>query len=237
MSKVFNLVEIRENNMLQVRYLDTIKTEKANANRFHRTTVNSLSPNLSEMPELVQQLAAAFPAKLPDVSLLPPDLEPGQLLSAAETAEFISKIPDGVYEEVNMIRILADENKRSEIRYDVDVIVIEGDKVWTERKPPKIVTCFCDLSEHPEKVQKVAEIIFTDEVKAKARAGEDAKWKQKTVMVPTGETEEYEEEEIFIDTTEGKAVQRKRTVINQRSIMKEVGVVDEDGNPVMGRVG
>ena len=118
---------------------------------------------------------------------------------------------------------------------DVSCDVVQNDvRVPTFTNEETIFVSFLDdLSEHPEKVQQVAKIVFTDEVKAKAQAEIDAKCCQKMVQVPTGEVEEYEEEETYIDTSVNPPVQRTRTVTKERPIMKEVGVVDEDGNPVM----
>jgi hypothetical protein len=143
----FNLVEITQNNEIVVRYIDIKQSEDLGARRFVRDVVKH--HNYDNMPEFAQLIYDSFPYAEPS-------------------------LPDGVHEVATMVRILADENRRHMIRYNLVKQAWEnGEIVAVEKAGKPVVTCLCDLSEHPEKVQRVAEIVFTDEVKAKAQAEKD----------------------------------------------------------------
>ncbi|MDB4351938.1 hypothetical protein OAA60_00730 [Porticoccaceae bacterium] len=146
---MFNLVEIRSDNSLQVRDKITEGSGDTAISYYHRRVVKS-TDDLSDQPEIVKTLAAAFPYD-----------------------DSVKR--DGVNSDVEMIRILADENKRAEVRYDEVVSKVSGGKVVaSERKQPKIANALDDLSTLPSKVQQVAAIIFTDSVKATEQAKVDA---------------------------------------------------------------
>lgn len=133
---MFNLIEISQKNTLQVR--EKITDNYANGgkamSRYHRYTTDSRQ-DLSQEPKLVQDLAKAFP--------------------------FIEEHThqDGAHDDIALIRVMASD--QGEFRYDKMVHVVkDGVTIASERKRPEIVKKGDDISTLPEKVQKVARLLF-----------------------------------------------------------------------------
>lgn len=154
---IFNLVEITENNTLQVRYIDEVASELAEAMRYHRVPCYS-TEDLSAAPGLVKDVAALFPY----TEVYQDTLEPVN-----------STRPNGIHEEVSFIRII--DSERHHFCYQMTAHVVEnGVEKFSEKKPVQVVRAFDDISKLPEKAQKVARLIFTDEVKTSVIAAEEA---------------------------------------------------------------
>lgn len=132
---MFDMAEITQNNILQVRDRFTHRQGGNTLTRFERHTVSS-DDDLSDEPELVQDLAKLFPF----------------LGNPAH--------PDGIHKDIALIRIMA--NDVAQFRYDELVHVVEnGESIASERKLPVIVKKGDGLSGLPEKVQKVATFLFS----------------------------------------------------------------------------
>lgn len=165
---LFNLVEVTENNVLQIREL--LEINKV-ARQFHRSSLDSRDLGrvnavgeivyLVDELKLIQKLIKLFPYIEPQYS----DETPPTMLSDHS---------DGTHEDVSMIRIMAIE--QSAFRYDITVHVVKnGRTVFSERKAPVVVSALDYFSKLPDKVQKVANlprkvqkvarVLFTDKIK------------------------------------------------------------------------
>lgn len=133
--QTFDLVELSYNNTLQVRY----KVDEDGVITNLRGVVDS-TQDLSEAPQLVQDLAAEFPF-----------------------TEHTN--PDGACVWADFIRVV--DAERYHICYQESKYIYKDGAVTTQQKQPVVVVhCLDDLSKHPEKVQRFCNIVFTAEVKA-----------------------------------------------------------------------
>lgn len=134
--KKFDLLELVYNHQIQLRY----KVSEGGVEENVRTVCDSRD-DLTELPKLVQDVAAAFPF-----------------------CEFEN--PDGPCCHVDFIRVMG--NDQSAIRYNESEYVYENGTEVLKRsvRKPVVVDCLEDLSKHSKKVQKLCNIVFTSEVKA-----------------------------------------------------------------------
>jgi len=139
----FNLAELSYNNTIQVR----LKVDEDGVITNHRSVCDSRQ-DLSQAPQLVQDIAAEFPF-----------------------TEHTN--PDGACCWADFIRVV--DAERHHICYQESKYIYKDGAVTTQQKQPvAVVHCLDDLSEHPEKVQRFCNIVFTDEVKAAEQARLDA---------------------------------------------------------------
>ena len=227
----FNLLELMEDNNVHLRFVELDETEKKGKIQFHRSSINS-NENLTEAPELVQLIAEEF-------------------------RKF--DLPDGRHNVPTRIRI--HETDRNKILYfNASVLVESGDVIdRTVNKDYEELFCLDDPTGHPEKVQNVAQLIFTDEVKAAYVASlprvevENEEEHQVTVdlkvMVPNPDydpdvedspkkiqaTELVEEAYEASEVLDGAVLRKVPAGVRQvkQGVTKTVGVTDEQDNPVM----
>jgi len=139
----FDLAELSYNNLIQVRF----KVDEDGVVTNLRSVVDS-TQDLSEAPQLVQAIAAAFPFN-----------------------EHTN--PDGACCWADFIRVV--DAERHHICYQESKYIYKDGAVTTQQKQPVVVVhCLDDLSEHSEKVQRFCNIVFTPEVKAAEQARLDA---------------------------------------------------------------
>jgi len=133
----FNLLEIMEDNSLALRFVDLDETDKRGKIQFHRAKYDPSSPD--NAPELVQLVASQFSEE---------------------------SLGEGTHMVPTQIRLHATDRVHCGY-YNAKVTVLDGE--ITERSIlGKFIEmdCLCDLSEHPEKVQTAASLVFTEAVKA-----------------------------------------------------------------------
>lgn len=130
-------VELVYDNQIQV--LSDVSTDEIPGK--HRCTINSESVGLSNQSELVQKITTEFPF-----------------------TEFEN--PKGFCSHVDYIQF-ATANPSKLVYRTFNYIHGESREVLKqERAETMVADCLEDITQHPEKVQKFASIVFTDEVKA-----------------------------------------------------------------------
>ena len=239
----FNLLELSYNNTIQLRFKHVEGGVALNV----RTVVSSdddldLGLTLSvgdgsttvPTPQLVKDIAAAFP------------------FTAFENT-------DGPCCHADFIRVT--DSNRGGIRYDVTEYVYKNqtEVVKSSRRQPVVVDCLEDITQHPEKVQKFASIVFTPKVKAAYIASlprvevENEDTRQKTVELPVmvdnpdydpevegsqkqvQATETVDESYEASEVLDGAVLRQVPAGVRQveKPLTETVGVTDEAGNPVM----
>lgn len=133
----FDLAELSYNNTIQVRF----KVDEDGVVTNLRSVVDS-TQDLTNAPQLVQDLAAEFPY-----------------------TDHSTTNKDGACCWADFIRVV--DAERHHICYQETKYIYNGGVVESQQKQPVVVvTCLDDLSGHPEKVQRFCNVVFTPEVKA-----------------------------------------------------------------------
>ena len=129
-TKKFNLAELSYNNTIQLKY----RVDEDGVISNERSTSDSRQ-DLSEAPQLVQDIAAAFP--------------------------FTEQTnPDGACCWADFIRVV--DAERHHICYQESKYIYKDGKITAQqRMPVVVVNCLDDLTKHSEKVQRFCNVVFT----------------------------------------------------------------------------
>ena len=153
---MFDRIEINLFNAMSVRELRTAAPKKyfrcvIEERDGYRKCVNGSEVHFHDDEPLIQALGEALEYVRPATEGIP--------------SEIIMPYTDGVHELVDLIRI--HNSERQHFMYELSAFLIESNRQQGHEILERVVvTCLDDLTVHPEKIQKVAALIFTPEVKA-----------------------------------------------------------------------